>query len=98
MKNWLAMLTLLKGRAMPNYVAGKDLKTNNERIFNPLNSDYMSKQAVVKKIIKYIHGEHRRRQLEKALGKMNIDEVIMLGMLTESAIEKEIEARKQSDE
>ena len=83
---------------MPKYVAGKDLKENNVRLFNPLNSDYMNKQAVIRKVVKYIHGEHRRRQLEKALGKMNIDEVIMLGMLTESAIEKEIEARKQSDE
>ena len=83
---------------MPRYVAGKDFKENNVRIFNPLNSDYMNKQAVIRKVVKYIHGEHRRRQLEKALGKMNIDEVIMLGMLTESAIEKEIEARKQSDE
>ena len=83
---------------MPKYVAGKDLKENNVRLFNPLNSDYMNKQAVIRKVVKYIHGEHRRRQLEKALGKMNIDEVIMLGMLTESAIEKEIEARKQSEE
>lgn len=83
---------------MPKYVAGKDLKENTVRLFNPLNSDYMNKQAVIRKVVKYIHGEHRRRQLEKALGKMNIDEVIMLGMLTESAIEKEIEARKQSDE
>ena len=83
---------------MPKYVAGKDLLSTNERIFNPVDSDYMNKQSVVKKVIGCIHGEHRRRQLEKAFGKMNIDEVIMLGMLFEKAIEKETEARKQSDE
>jgi len=83
---------------MPKYVAGKDLLSTNERIFKPVDSDYMNKQSVVKKVIECIHGEHRRRQLENALGKVNIDEVIMLGMLLESAIEKEIKARKQSDE
>ena len=83
---------------MPKYVAGKDLLSTNERIFKPVDSDYMNKQSVVKKVIGCIHGEHRRRQLEKAFGKMNIDEVIMLGMLFEKAIEKETEARKQSDE
>ena len=83
---------------MPKYVAGKDLKSNQERMFNSTDSDYMNKQSVVKKVIGCIHGEHRRRQLERAFGKINIDEVIMLGMLLESAIEKEIEARKHTDE
>jgi len=83
---------------VPSYVAGKDLLSTNERIFKPVDSDYMNKQSVVKKVIGCIHGEHRRRQLERAFGKINIDEVIMLGMLLESAIEKEIESRKQTDE
>jgi hypothetical protein len=78
---------------MPKYVAGKDLKSNQERMFNSTDSDYMNKQSVVKKVIGCIHGEHRGRQLEKAFGKINIDEVIMLGMLLESAIEKEVETR-----
>ena len=78
---------------MPKYVAGKDLKSNQERMFNSTDSDYMNKQSVVKKVIGCIHGEHRRRQLERAFGKINIDEVIMLGMLLESAIEKEVETR-----
>ena len=83
---------------MPNYVAGKDLLSTNERIFKPTDSDYMNKPSVVRTVIKCIHGEHRRRQLEKAFGKMNIDEVIMLGMVVEKAIETEIKSRTQSDE
>ena len=83
---------------MPKYVAGKDLLSTNERIFTPDDSDYMNKHSVVRTVIKCIHGEHRRRQLEKAFGKMNIDEVIMLGMVVEKAIETEIKSRTQSDE
>ena len=83
---------------MPNYVAGKDLLSTNERIFKPTDSDYMNKHSVVRTVIKCIHGEHRRRQLEKAFGKMNIDEVIMLGMVVEKAIETEVKLRTQSDE
>jgi len=83
---------------MPSYVAGKDLTTTNQRIFKPTDSDYMNKQSVVRKVINCIHGEHRRRQLEKAFGKMNIDEVVMLGMIVEKAIETEVKARTQSDE
>ena len=83
---------------MPKYVAGKDLLSTNERIFKPTDSDYMNKHSVVRTVIKCIHGEHRRRQLEKAFGKMNIDEVIMLGMVVEKAIETEVKARTQSDE
>ena len=83
---------------MPSYVSGGDLGTSTERIFKPTDSDYMNKHSVVRTVIKCIHGEHRRRQLEKAFGKMNIDEVIMLGMVVEKAIETEIKSRTQSDE
>ena len=56
----------------------------------------MNKNSVVGKVVKQIYGEHRRNQLEKAFSKLNVDEVIMLGMLFEKAIEKEIEARKDN--
>jgi len=78
---------------MPNYVSGKDLKSSKDRIFNPSDSDYMNKKNVVKKVIEKFHGERRRRQLEKALNKMNTEEVVMLGMVVETAIQKEIDER-----
>ena len=83
---------------MPKYVAGKDLKSNRERIFNSTDSDYMSKKSVVKKVIKKLNAEHRRHKLEKALNKMNVEDVVMLGMAIENAIKKEVKARKQTDE
>ena len=83
---------------MPKYVAGKDLKSNQDRMFNSTDSDYMSKKSVVKKVIKKLNAEHRRHKLEKALNKMNVEDVVMLGMAIENAIKKEIEARKQTDE
>ena len=92
MKNWLAMLTLLKGRVMPKYVAGKDLKSRTDRIFNPSESESMSKKQVVKKVIEILHGSHRRRQLEKAFRKLSVEEMITIGMLVESAIQKELDA------
>ena len=98
MKNWLAMLTLLKGRVMPKYVAGRDLKSNTERIFNPSESDHMSKKRVVEKVTKLLRGENRRRKLDKAFRKLSVEELVMLGMLVERAIEKEVEVRKQTDE
>ena len=98
MKNWLAMLTLLKGRVMPKYVAGKDLKSRTDRIFNPSESDYMSKKRVVEKVTKILRGENRRIKLEKAFRKLSVEELVMLGMLVERVIEKEAEARKQTDE
>ena len=98
MKNWPVMLTLLKGRAMPKYVAGKDLKENSVRLFNPSESDYMSKRHVVEKVTKILRGENRRRKLDKAFRKLSVEELVMLGMLVERAIEKEVEVRKQTDE
>ena len=98
MKNWLAMLTLLKGRVMPKYVAGKDLKSRTDRIFNPSESDHMSKKRVVEKVTKILRGENRRRKLDKAFRKLSVEELVMLGMLVERAIEKEVEVRKQTDE
>jgi len=98
LKNWLAMLTLLKGRVMPKYVAGRDLKSNTERIFNPSESDHMSKKRVVEKVTKILRGENRRRKLDKAFRKLSVEELVMLGMLVERAIEKEVEVRKQTDE
>ena len=78
---------------MPRYVSGKDLVSTNERIFKPTDSDYMSKKSVVKKVIKKLNAEHRRRKLEKALNKMNTEEVVMIGMVVEMAIQKEIDER-----
>ena len=98
MKNWPVMLTLLKGRVMPKYVAGKDLKENSVRLFNPSESDYMSKRRVVEKVTELLQGENRRRKLEKAFRKLSVEELVMLGMLVERAIEKEVEVRKQTDE
>ena len=98
MKNWLAMLTLLKGRVMPKYVAGKDYKSRTDRIFNPSDSDYMSKKRVVEKVTKILRGENRRIKLEKAFRKLSVEELVMLGMLVERAIKKEVEVRKQTDE
>ena len=98
MKNWPVMLTLLKGRVMPKYVAGKDLKENSVRLFNPSESDYMSKRRVVEKVTKILRGENRRRKLDKAFRKLSVEELVMLGMLVERAIEKEVEVRKQTDE
>ena len=83
---------------MPKYVAGKDLKSNQDRMFNSTDSDYMNKKSVVKKVIKKLNAEHRRHKLEKALNKMNVDDVVMLGMAIENAIKKEVKARKQTDE
>ena len=98
MKNWLVMLTLLKGRVMPKYVAGKDLKSRTDRIFNPSESDHMSKKRVVEKVTKILRGENRRRKVDKAFRKLSVEELVMLGMLVERAIEKEVEVRKQTDE
>ena len=83
---------------MPKYVAGKDLKSNTERIFNPSESDHMSKKRVVEKVTKILRGENRRTLLEKAFRKLSVEELVMLGMLVERAIEKEVEVRKQTDE
>jgi len=92
------MLTLLKGRVMPKYVAGKDYKSRTDRIFNPSESDHMSKRRVVEKVTKILRGENRRRKLDKAFRKLSVEELVMLGMLVERAIEKEVEVRKQTDE
>ena len=83
---------------MPKYVSGKDLKSNQDRMFNSTDSDYMSKNAVVKKVIDRLNAEHRRRKLEKALNKMNVEDVVMLGMAIDNAIKKEIKTGKQTDE
>ena len=83
---------------MPKYVAGKDYKSRTDRIFNPSNSDYMSKKRVVEKVTKILRGENRRIKLEKAFRKLSVEELVMLGMLVERAIKKEVEVRKQTDE
>ena len=78
---------------MPKYVAGKDLLSTNERIFRPTDSDYMNKNTAVKKVIEKIHGQYKRKPLEKARGKMSVHDVVLLGMVVEKAIEKEVETR-----
>ena len=83
---------------MPKYGAGKDLKSRTDRIFNPSESDHMSKKRVVEKVTKILRGENRRRKLDKAFRKLSVEELVMLGMLVERAIEKEVEVRKQTDE
>ena len=93
MKNWLAMLTLLKGIVMPKYVSANNSKYINAAIFQPKNSNHTNKNSVVKKIMEILHGDYRRNQLEKALLKLNTEELIMLGMIVDRAIEKEVENR-----
>ena len=83
---------------MPKYVAGKDLATNTERMFNISETHHMSKRRVVEKVTELLQGENRRRKLEKAFRKLSVEELVMLGMLVERAIEKEVEVRKQTDE
>ena len=83
---------------MPKYVAGKDLKSRTDRIFNPSESDHMSKKRVVEKVTKILRGENRRRKLEKAFRKLSVEELVMLGMFVERTIDKEVEVRKQTDE
>lgn len=75
---------------MASYVAGKDLKSNEERMFNPSDSDRMSKKRVVEKVIEKIHGANRRRKLEKAFKKLSTEELVTLGMLVDRAIKKEL--------
>lgn len=75
---------------MTSYVAGKDLKSNEERMFNPSDSDRMSKKRVVEKVIEKIHGANRRRKLEKAFKKLSTEELVTLGMLVDRAIKKEL--------
>jgi len=73
-----------------SYVAGKDLKSNEERMFNTSDSDRMSKKRVVEKVIEKIHGANRRRKLEKAFKKLSTEELVTLGMLVDRAIKKEL--------
>tara|TARA_B100000749_G_C18253143_1_gene393207 strand:- start:151 stop:417 length:267 start_codon:yes stop_codon:yes gene_type:complete len=73
-----------------SYVAGKDLKSNEERMFNPSDSDRMSKKRVIEKVIEKIHGANRRRKLEKAFKKLSTEELVTLGMLVDRAIKKEL--------
>ena len=75
---------------MTSYVAGKDLKSNEERMFNTSDSDRMSKKRVVEKVIEKIHGANRRRKLEKAFKKLSTEELVTLGMLVDRAIKKEL--------
>ena len=97
MKNWLVMLTLLKGRVMPNYVAGKDLATNTERMFNISETHHMSKRRVVEKVIDKLHGQYRRRKLEKAFKKLSVEELVTVGLLVDQAIKKEVEKTLNSN-
>tara|TARA_Y100000593_G_scaffold3408_5_gene6723 strand:- start:2469 stop:2723 length:255 start_codon:yes stop_codon:yes gene_type:complete len=76
---------------MPSYVKGGDFTCGKVRLFDPSNSPYMKKEKVVKKVISFLNGAHRRRQLEKAFAKLNIDEVIMIGMLTEKLVDRKVE-------
>ena len=75
---------------MTSYVAGKDLKSNEERMFNTSDSDRMSKKRVIEKVIEKIHGANRRRKLEKAFKKLSTEELVTLGMLVDRAIKKEL--------
>jgi len=90
LKNWLVMLTLLKGRVMPKYVAGKDFKNSKERLFNLTETDYLSKKAVVKKVIERLNGRHRKSFLEKAFRKLSVEEVATIGNLVDTTIKREV--------
>ena len=83
---------------MPSYVSGGNFKQNKQRTFHPSIAHYYNKHKAVDKLVDLIHGKFKRKPLEKALGKMNTEDVVLLGMVIDNAIEKEIEARKQSDE
>ena len=82
---------------MPNYVAGKDLTTNTERMFNPSETYHMSKKRVVEKLISKIHGQYRRRKLEKAFKNLNVEDLVMLGLLVDQAIKKEVKKTANSN-
>jgi hypothetical protein len=78
---------------MPKYIPAGEYKEFSGRIFKPTESDYMNKHTAVRKVIDKIHGQYKRKPLEKALGKMNVHDVVLLGMVVEKAIEKEVETR-----
>ena len=82
---------------MTSYVAGKDLKSNEERMFNPSDSDRMSKKRVIEKVIEKIHGANRRRKLEKAFKKLSVEDLVMLGLLVDQAIKKEVKKTVNSN-
>ena len=82
---------------MPKYVAGKDLKSRTDRIFNPSESDHMSKKRVVEKVTKILRGENRRRKLDKAFRKLSVEELVTVGLLVDQAIKKEVEKTLNSN-
>lgn len=82
---------------MPNYVAGKDLVSNTERMFNPSETHHMSKKRVVEKLINKIQGQYRRRKLEKAFKKLSVEDLVMLGLLVDQAIKKEVKKTVNSN-
>ena len=92
MKNWLAMLTLLKGRVMPNYVAGKDLKQKPAPRLLSGKGSWYDKKKLIKTVITKIHGEYRRKHLTTALSKLTRDEILKLEMVFRKGADKEVEA------
>jgi hypothetical protein len=74
---------------MPKYIPASEYKAFNSKMFNPSEARYMSKKKVVKKFIERLNGERKKKKLEKALNKLNVEDIIMLGLLFEKAIEKE---------
>ena len=74
---------------MPKYIPASEYKAFNPRMFNPSEAPYMSKKKVVKKFIERLNGERKKKKLEKTLNKLNVEDIVMLGLLFEKAIAKE---------
>ena len=83
---------------MPKYIPASEYKAFNSKMFNPSEARYMSKKKVVKKFIEMLNGGRKKKKLEETLSKLNVEDVVMLGMAIENAIKKEIKAGKQTDE
>ena len=74
---------------MPKYIPASEYKDFNPRMFNPTEAPYMNKKKVVKKFIERLNGERKKKKLEKTLSKLNVEDIVMLGLLFEKAIKKE---------
>ena len=96
MKNWLVMLTLLKGRVMSKYVAGKDYQHYKNFKEKPRlltrDASWYDKKQLIETVIKIIHGERRRRQLTKIFSKLTKDEIIVLEGVFRIGAQKEAES------
>ena len=79
---------------MSKYVAAKDLKYKGVKGARLLSDKgcWYDKKSLIKIVIDIIHGDHRRRPLEKVLDKLTRDDILLLGQTFRNGAEKEIEA------